>query len=95
MDYENSKNPYEDKREAIGMWKRIAKFDVQQENEEILQYAEALAKRGVKTFDALHVACAVSAKCDYFLTTDKKVLNTPVPELKIANPVQFILEVDL
>ena len=95
MDYENSKNPYEDKRESIGAWKHIASIDVQQESEEILQYAEALAVRGVKTFDALHVACAVSTKCDYFLTTDKKVLNTPVQELKIVNPVQFILEVDL
>jgi len=25
---------------------------------------------GIKEFDALHIACAIEAECDYFITTD-------------------------
>ncbi len=95
LDYENSRNPYIEKREAISPWKQIAKIDIQQETEAILSYAERLRTRGIKTFDSLHIACAVAAGCDYFLSTDRKILNTPVPEVKIANPIQFIMEVAL
>ncbi len=52
--------------------------------------AEHLKSKGIKTFDALHIACVVDAKCDYYLTTDKKLLNTSLPEIKILNPIAFI-----
>ncbi len=56
---------------------------------------ESQAKLAVQSRIRQGLYEAVNAKCDYFLTTDRKVLNTPVPELKIVNPVQFIFEVDL
>ena len=31
-------------------------------------------KTGIKAKDACHVACAISASCDYFLTTDDRLL---------------------
>lgn len=37
---------------------------------------ETLASKGIKTYDALHISCAVAAQCDYYLTADKKLLNT-------------------
>ena len=30
---------------------------------------------GLKPIDALHVACAIELKCDYFLTVDKGILK--------------------
>ena len=91
MEYENSNNPFEEKKRAIAPWKDIADENVV-ESESILQYAEGLADKGIKTYDALHVACAVEAGCDYFLTTDKKLLNTQIDEIKVVNPIQFVIE---
>ena len=53
-----------------------------------------LSYKGIKVFDALHIACAVEAECDYYLTTDKKLLNTPVSEIRIVNPISFVEEVE-
>ena len=94
LDYENSRNPYEEKRQAISPWKNIASECVVGESEEILTFAESLHTRGIKTYDALHISCAVFAGCDYYLTTDKKLLNTPIPEIKIINPIMFVNEME-
>jgi predicted nucleic acid-binding protein len=92
LEYENAKNPYIDKREAIAPWRNIADENVSEENEAILQYAENLTSYGIKTYDALHIACAVYAKCDYYITTDTKLLKTKLKEIKIVNPIDFIME---
>lgn len=95
LDYENGKNPYEEKRLAIAPWKSIANLSVSEETNEILLFAESLAEKGIKAFDALHISCAVSAGCDYYLTTDKKLLNTPIPEIKIVSPIVFVNELEV
>ncbi len=93
LEYENMKNPYDTRRQAIIPWKSIADEYVTA-SDKIVAFAELLAGKGIKTYDALHLACAVSADCDYFLTTDKKLLNTPIPEIKIRNPIDFIREME-
>lgn len=72
-------------------WRDIATDNIK-ENEKILAFAEKLSEKNIKTYDALHIACAVNAGCSFFLTTDKKLLNTPIPEIRIVSPVQFIQE---
>lgn len=94
LDYENSKNPYAYKREAITPWRDIASEKILVGNEEIISFAESLKFKGIKSFDAMHVACAVYAKCDYFLTTDKKLSNLQIEEVKIMNPISFIHELE-
>ncbi len=94
LDYENGKNPYEEKRLAIAPWRMIATSFVAEETEDILTFAEALASKGIKTYDALHISCAVAAQCEYFLTTDKKLLNTQIPDIKIVNPIVFVDEME-
>jgi len=39
----------------------------------------------------LHIACAIKAGADYFLTTDDGILKkeSNVKELKIKNPIEF------
>jgi len=44
----------------------------------------------IKKKDALHIACALYAKCQYFLTTDLKLLNKTVNGISIINPVDFL-----
>lgn len=93
LEYENGRNPYESRRNAILPWKQVAVENIC-ENEEIISFAEKLADKGIKKFDALHIACAVYAKCDFFLTTDKKLLNTPLSEIRVVNPVTFVSEME-
>jgi predicted nucleic acid-binding protein len=43
----------------------------------------------------LHIACAITAKADYFLTTDKGILKKSqmVSDIQIKDPIDFIREV--
>ncbi|GJQ57571.1 MAG: PIN domain protein [Candidatus Scalindua sp. AMX11] len=94
LDYENSKNPYEDRKELMKGWKKYAVIDIQ-ENAEILKKADFLNSTGFKKMDSLHVACAIISRCNFFLTTDDNILKqSEVPEgIKIDDPIGFIKEV--
>jgi predicted nucleic acid-binding protein len=48
-----------------------------------------MMKLGLRPKDSLHIAYAIHAAADYFLTTDKKILNKPVIGVQIVNPVDF------
>jgi len=89
LDYENYYNPYDNRKIAIGNWKRVAKIDIEP-TDEILQRATEIMKIGIKNKDALHLSCAIEARSDYFLTTDKRLLNKNLAEIKIINPIDFI-----
>ena len=91
LEYENQQNPYEIRRESILKWKELAELNIL-ENEKILELAEKLTEQGLKPKDALHIACAKEANSDYFLTTDKGILNKAIPEIKTINPLDFIKE---
>ena len=88
LDLENNANPFLEKRVEIQRWKEVADSFVD-ETEGIL-----LKAIGLKPLDALHIACAVSLQCQYFLTVDKGILKkaTEFPEIKVTNPVNFIIE---
>jgi predicted nucleic acid-binding protein len=47
-------------------------------------------KLGLKNKDALHVACALRGKCDYFLTTDRGILNKKIDGIAVMNPLDFV-----
>ncbi len=93
LDYENSKNPYRDRREQIAKWRGYAYDDIES-SEAIMQHASTMKLLGLKQMDAFHVACAIHAVCDYFLTTDKGILKyaTQVQALHITDPIGFIQE---
>jgi predicted nucleic acid-binding protein len=44
-------------------------------NDDIKKRARALSETGIKSVDALHLACAEAAKADYFCTCDDKLLK--------------------
>jgi predicted nucleic acid-binding protein len=50
---------------------------------------------GLRGKDALHISCAISAGCQYFLTTDDKILNINglIEAITIIDPIGFIREV--
>jgi predicted nucleic acid-binding protein len=90
-DYENNDNPSPEKYERIVVWKDLATEQCAM-NDVILQKAIALTQRHLRAKDALHVASAIFTQCDYFITTDKKILNKNIPEVAVVNPVAFVEE---
>jgi len=91
LEYENSFNPFREKREQIARWQfHSATFIT--ENKNILNNAEELSCNGLKKMDALHLACAIEASADYFLTTDDGILKKSelINGIKISDPIGFI-----
>lgn len=90
--YENSKNPYEMRRNAI---KNFVKehtsiyIDVDR-GDTVKALADEIIFTGVKTADAYHVACAILAGSDCFLTTDDRLLKYRTDKIMMMNPTEFI-----
>lgn len=62
-----------------------------------IKRAKALQKEGFQAFDALHIACAESAKADVFLSTDDRLLKQAQRVAKrlktrVENPLVWIEE---
>lgn len=93
LDFENSVNPYEEQKETIKEWKKVAIENVKAE-ETIRNYAKKLESAyGIKPKDTLHLSCAIQAKCDYFLTTDRVLLKKALrlSEITVINPIDFVI----
>ncbi|HYN79831.1 MAG TPA: PIN domain-containing protein, partial [Lamprocystis sp. (in: g-proteobacteria)] len=54
--------------------------------------AEAIAERGVKAMDALHVASAITAGATWLLTTDLRLIRKMRGDdrIVVADPIDFI-----
>jgi predicted nucleic acid-binding protein len=89
MDYEISFNPFLDRKSQILKWKEKAKVDID-ESEKIITMANNIMRKNIKSKDALHLACAVEAKCKYFITTDGKILNKFIDNIIIVDPLNFV-----
>jgi len=89
LDYENSANPYQNRKLAITKWKGVSVIDVEP-SDSILNCGSEIMRKGIKNKDALHIACAIEAKCEFFLTTDKKLLRTEFDNIKVISPIDFI-----
>jgi predicted nucleic acid-binding protein len=64
------------------------------ESAPLLARARDLERLGFRGKDALHIACAIAARCDYLLTTDDQLLHRAdaVADVRIVNPATFVLE---
>ena len=63
----------------------------------LIDRGEQIMDLGVKQMDALHLACAEAAYCDWFLTTDRGILKkvTTLGSLQVANPIDFVMEAQI
>jgi predicted nucleic acid-binding protein len=92
LEFENSLNPYEDIRMEIEMASSLASEKIKM-GEDILTAAKNLESKGIKPRDAIHLACAIKGKADYFLTCDDKLIKKVKPiqgEIVILSPIDFI-----
>ncbi|MCL0049978.1 PIN domain-containing protein [Thermodesulfovibrionales bacterium] len=94
LDYENSKNPFRERREQIAKWRTYAIRDIQ-ESAEVLGLAEVLREHEIKKIDSLHIACAIHAGAGFFLTTDDRILKKAalIQDIRVTDPISFTKEV--
>jgi predicted nucleic acid-binding protein len=50
----------------------------------------AIKDTGIKDKDAIHLSCALQAECNYFITTDKRLLKYKNDKMCVINPTDFI-----
>lgn len=92
LSYENSQNPHWERREAIRMFLRhnSSLYIGGDRQAEAKQRADAFIMTGLKTNDAYHVSCAILGACEYFITTDYRILRLQTPEILLLNPIDFV-----
>ena len=90
--FENEQNPYEIRRQAITEYIRnnTSVYIDHDKMEEVLKEATSIMETGIKKKDAIHVACAILAGCDCFLTTDIRLLKYKTNKIIVETPVDFI-----
>ena len=92
LEYENSLNPYEDVKMEIDMVSSLS-LEYVGMSKDILKDAKKFESKGIRSRDAMHLACAIKGKADYFLTCDDRLIKkTGVIKSSIAimNPIDFI-----
>src|SRR5438067_162342 len=73
-DFENERNPREDRRLATRLWLETAEVSIDT-SREISERARALAALGFGPLDALHLAFAEASAARWFVTTDDRLLK--------------------
>jgi hypothetical protein len=91
LDFENSQNPFAERKQTIAKWQKLSTYDIE-ETPELLINARFFVAAGIKAKDALHVACAIEGHADYFLSTDDKLLKrlATLNRIIALNPTDFI-----
>jgi predicted nucleic acid-binding protein len=94
--YENGQNPYEMRKNAITEYieKNTTIYVSEAKQDVIVEKARKIMETGVKYKDACHVSCAMLAECDYFITTDKRLLKYKTDKVKMMNPLDFVKELE-
>ena len=91
--------PYDDQSHLLIELETKAKLRIQEmiidESEEVLKVANFAKSTGLKTKDALHVACAITAKCNYLITTDVQFSKFTDSRIRVISPIEFIIETEV
>ena len=90
--YENGNSPNSKSKITIKKFFENATIFINFDKANIIEKrANKIMEYAVKAKDALHISCAIEAKCDYFITTDDGILkNYKTGEIKVCSPVEFI-----
>lgn len=106
LEYENDKNPFINRRDYIKSLSELCNSEIGP-CEEIRNIArDIMENSNVKSKDALHLACAVYKRADYFITCDDKFVKTInknkdkliniLGKTKLFNPIDFLrMEVEI
>jgi len=99
---ENMGNPYPYRREYVELLSESC-MEIVNPSIEIKELAHHIMKASkAKAKDSLHLACAVNADCDCFITCDDRLIRTikaniacmvdSIGNMRIMNPIEFLRE---
>ena len=90
--YENEGRKDEDAKKHIAQFinENIIDYVDESEKDEMKPLIDEIVSTGIKPIDATHVAAAIRSNCDYFITTDDRILKYSTDRIKIVNPAQFM-----
>lgn len=93
LDYECSRNPHEMRRGIIRGFldnNAVVYLDEGGNKDKVEKLAEQIKATGIKPADAIHTACAILLNCDFFLTTDDRLLKYKSEQIEVVDPIDFI-----
>ena len=94
--YECNNNPFEMRRNTILDFIHENTYAYVGDERKMLIEAKAaeIMPTGIKFKDACHVASAIYARCEYFITTDVRLLKYRTEEIKMVTPIEFITDME-
>jgi predicted nucleic acid-binding protein len=97
IDREVAACPDLEKAELVGETLRLAEQRVVLTTADVERFRE-LDGLGFRKLDAMHLACAEAGHCEYFVTTDDKLIKRAKAHRKtlavsVVNPLTFVTEV--
>lgn len=97
LEYENGKNKLGKRKQVIAefMESNESYYVGSERDPDVAKIAESIMQTGVKEKDAFHVACAILSKCDYFITTDDRLLKYQESEMPLVTPEEFIRRMEV
>ena len=96
LDYEVSRNPFEMRKQSITHFvqSHMKGYVSPERADTIKPIADEIMKNGIREKDAYHVASAIYAKCDYFISTDKRLLKYKTDKIRLVTPIEFVTETE-
>jgi predicted nucleic acid-binding protein len=94
--FENDQNPKVSNSDSISVFFDNAKEYIgSSEIEQLRVMISDFMRQGIKMKDATHLACAISAGCDYFITTDDKLLKKySGTQIAMRTPITFLADME-
>jgi len=98
VDREISACPDLEKAELVRETLQLAEQHVVLTAADVERFRE-LTGLGFRKLDSMHLACAEAANCDYFITTDDKLIkrakvHRKILSIAVVNPLTFVTEVE-
>ena len=92
LHYENSQKKDEEIKKRIeNFFRMYRKIYIGIEFvDELENLSKQIKSTGIKEKDSYHVASAILAKADYFISVDDRLLKYKSNEIKLVNPIQFV-----
>ena len=95
LSFENDKHPNPDRRDEIAVWETRSERSVGLSNT-LEECARQIAKSGISSLDALHLASAEEGQADVLLTCDDVLVRRSRRlslALRVLNPMAYLEEV--
>ena len=85
LEAENAVNPFDRKRLDIQSFldENTTVFVSISQDNAVRKLAAKIMSTGIRLMDACHIACAILADCDVFLSTDKRILKYQHPAIRL------------